>query len=187
MIHSESYQRYLSDTTRPKPALHYSDATFVKISTHHPLEEIVDGSGRVVRYRIFDQESKEEAVIFLPGMYETCSSAVYLLDVLSSEGFRCFSIEMNSYDNYSMYVRALLKFCEREKIKRVHLIGSDTGGFDAIEFASFPFLGRNLAILSITLINSFREPKFWECLPTKFKIFFTNRFISNCANSALFI
>ena len=168
---SSSYQAYISDDARPKPALHYSDATWVRISTAHPIEAIVDGFGRVVRYRSFKQKNKDEAVILLPGMYETCSSGLYLLDFLASHGCSCFSIELNTYDTYSSFVRGLLKFCEREEIKKVHLIGSDTGGFDAIQFASFPYLGRNLAILSITLINSFKEPKIWECIPAKFKVF----------------
>lgn len=162
---------YLTDMTHPKPALHYSDPVFVKISTAHPMQEIRGAGKQFIRYRVFDQENEGEAIIFLPGMFETCSSSLYLLDQIAQRGYRCYSVELVGYDTYSDYVRGLCKFCRREKLHKLHLIGSDVGGFDAIEFASFPYLGSDLAIMSVTLINSFREPKMWEVAPIKLKVF----------------
>lgn len=154
----------------PDPLRHYSDPEFVRISISHPVQMSPDRDGCKLRYRIFGGKDLEERVIFLPGMFETCSSSVYLLQKLACYGFGCISLDLAGYKLYSTFVRGFIRFCQQQNIKRIHLIGSDCGGFDALQIASFPDINKQISILSITLINSFTEPWIWEQTGLLFKV-----------------
>ena len=155
----------------PNPLLHYSDPEFIRISSSHPIQISYDRDGCKFQYRVFGGSDLEERLIFLPGMFETCSSSVYLLQKLACFGYGCISLDLVGYKLYSTFVRGFVRFCQQQNIKRVHLIGCDSGGFDALQIASFPEIEKQISILSIVLINSFTEPWLWDQTNFMFKVF----------------
>lgn len=151
--------------------LDHSSPDFVSKSSSHPVQSILDVVyGNQIFFRSFGK-ANEESIIFLPGLYESCSSSIFLLDLLESYGYCCYSIELNEYKTIKRMIKGFLQFCARENIKKCHLIGSDYGGFQILQIASYEKLKNEVEIKSIILINSFVSVNNFAKLSLKTNIF----------------
>ncbi|EAY22478.1 hypothetical protein TVAG_035010 [Trichomonas vaginalis G3] len=133
---------------------YFNDPILLNLSVSHPIQYKFDKVyGIQWQYRCGGNQNDPEAVVFLPGTYETCSSSIYILDKLIKQGYRAFALDLGEYMKYKQLAKGFDQFCAQLNIKKAHLIGSDLGGFYALQIASYPKL--ETQIKSITLINAF--------------------------------
>jgi hypothetical protein len=154
------------------PALHYSDPAFVSLSFSHPIQFIHDRSSHgSIRFRHFGPEEPDDAIIFFPGIYETCSSSIFLLAQLEQAGYRALSVDFSGVSTFGALFRSFQFFCSQQKINRVHLIGADFGGFQVLQLVGIQTWPIQLSPISLILINSYTNLTGSPDLPAKFKVF----------------
>ena len=138
------------------PEKHYSDSLIVKLSMKYPIQYKFDRVyGVQWRFRTTSANDlkTDEAVVMIPGTYETCTSYIYMLDKLVSLGYRAVIIDFGEYPKFKQIAKAFDQFCDGLGVNKAHIIGDDMGGFMALQIASHPKIGTK--ILSISLINAF--------------------------------
>lgn len=151
--------------------LDHSSPVFVGKSSSHPVQSILDVVyGNQIFFRSFG-EANAESVIFLPGFFESCSSPLFLLDLLESFGYCCYSVELNGYNTYKRMSKGFLQFCAKQNIRKCHLIGCDYGAYQILQIASYEKLKNEVEIVSITLINSFVSVDTFPKLSMKTNVF----------------
>ncbi|OHS99657.1 hypothetical protein TRFO_08280 [Tritrichomonas foetus] len=164
-IHSKNSESIINELHKimekfnPQPQLHVQDPLFMSISVSHPLESEIDYVyGNQIQYRRFGStDETQDAVIMIPGLYESCSGSVYLFALLEKYGYRGYIIELPGYKKFKHSSLGFIQFCAKKKIQRCHLIGSDLGGYQCLQIASYPYVNKEIEILSIILINSYTD------------------------------
>ena len=152
------------------PSQHFNDVLLMQLSCRYPINYRFDRvRGVQWQFRIGGNSKSEEIIIFLPGIYETCSSFLYILDKLVSRGYRAASVDFGEYTKYKQLAKAFDQFIDSIHATKVHLIGDDMGGFIALEIASYQKL--ETKILSISLINSFSSPVVYKKPSLLFNVF----------------
>ena len=139
-----------------QPEKHSTDPVIMKLLYKYPIQTKYDKVyGNQWRFRTTSENDlkTDEAVVIIPGTYETCTSYIYLLDRLVSLGYRAVIIDFGEYPKFKQIAKAFDQFCDGIGVNKAHIIGDDLGGFIALQVASHPKIGTK--ILSISLINSF--------------------------------
>ena len=160
---------------RPHPSLHYSDPYFVENSMKHPILSLFDPkANHPVIFRSYGDTNSEEAVVLVDGLFETCSSSVYLLSMLEKKGVRALAVDLSGYPTYQALAHIYAKFLFKQGVKICHLVVCDYGGYECLQIASNiknEVATYNIRVLSVTLINSFIDPDFMGPLPFGFSVF----------------
>lgn len=159
----------MSEEFRIRPSLHYNDPAFIQISVAHPIQFVFDRVwGNQLCYREYGPSESREAVVFLPGIYETVSSSCYMLSRLEKLNFRCIALDLAGYTDYKKAAHGFDQLCVRRSVDKVHIIGSDFGGFLGLQIMSSNEL--EVKVMSITLINSFTSTYHLPKLPIGFSM-----------------
>jgi maspardin len=133
---------------------HYNDSSFIETSIRMPRQIFSNNRSQLtLTYRQLGDRSLEEAVIFIPSVYETESSCFRIAPLFDKAGYRFISFTTGNHETFESLVQTFDQFCRFLKIKRIHFIGVDLGGFICLQLQNTSYF--TVKVVSLILINSY--------------------------------
>ena len=142
--------------TNPKwnGADHYNDADFIETSIKMPRQEFSNNRyPYTLTYRQLGDRNNEEAIVFIPSVYETEASSFRIAPLFVNAGYRFISVTTGNHQTFEDLIQTFDQFFRFLKVKRVHLVGCDFGGFVCLQIQNT--INFAAKVLSLTLINSY--------------------------------
>ena len=131
-----------------------SSSEFVSFSCMMPLSEFNDVvNGVKWEYRQAGNRDSQEAVIFIPGIYENTNGVFRVAPKLVELGYRVLVISIPRYDRINELLVGFDTLTASLQIFRGHLVGNDFGGFISLFLNNAKFLSCEIA--SLTLVSSY--------------------------------
>jgi len=151
--------------------LDLSSEDFINFSIQNPLLEFNDVMNEVLwEYRQGGAKEKTEAVVLIPGIYETTNSMFLIGSKLISLGYRVLIVSIPAYEKIDKFVVGLDQLTASLHIMSVHLVGVGFGGFLSLFVCSAKILSAE--VKSISLIASFMESNMFKASGGFFSSFF---------------
>ena len=143
-----------------KGFLHYNDPIFIETSCRMPVQTFKHNKlDSCIKFRQIGDRTATEAVLFFPSIYETEAVAFRLAPLFEKENIRFISINTYNHTNFNDLIRTVRQLCLYLHLEKIHLVGSDLGGFICLQIqACQPFPSK---IETLTLINSYTENTFF--------------------------
>ena len=153
---------------------HYNDATFIEASIKMPKQIFSNNKFPYnITYRQLGDRSSEEAVIFIPSVFETEASAFRIAPLFEKSGIRFISVTTGTHVRFESLIQTFDQFFRYMNIKKVHLVGCDFGGFVCLQIQNTVNLYAK--IMSLVLINSYtRNDMYVPRKVTAFSFFRSN-------------
>ena len=144
----------MAETSSQENVLDTNSGEFVNFSASAPLNEFLDVVNNVKwEYRVAGPSEKQEAVVFIPGIYENTNTMFLVAPKLVSLGYRVLIVSIPAYSKISELLVGFDTLTAKLHIFRAHLIGNDFGGFISLFLNAAQFLSCEIA--SLTLVSSY--------------------------------
>lgn len=139
---------------------HYSDPIFIQLSCKCPINFFEDKcNGISWEYRemwcnqLPNSKNSSEAIIIMPGIYESVSSYFRLMPELAAHGYRVVSIGYSEHTSFRTFPIGFNELMVMLKIREIHFIGNGFGAFIILQLCSNP--KKAWLAKSLTLINGY--------------------------------
>ena len=133
---------------------HYNSSEFIEMSIKMPRQEFSHNKlPLTLTYRQIGDRNNEEAVVFIPSVYETEASSYRIAPLFVNAGYRFISVTTGNHKRFEDLIMTFDQFFKFLKVKKVHLVGCDLGGFICLQIQNT--INFAAKVLSLTLINSY--------------------------------
>ena len=147
---------------------HYNDSSFIETSIKMPRQEFTNNKvPYTLTYRQLGDRTKDEAIVFIPSIYETEGSSFRIAPLFVNAGYRFISVTTGNHIDFETLIQTFDQFFRYLKLKRVHLVGCDFGGFVCLQLQNT--VNFAVRVLSLTLINSYTRNDMY--VPRKITLF----------------
>ncbi|EAX92845.1 hypothetical protein TVAG_363230 [Trichomonas vaginalis G3] len=147
---------------------HYNSSNFIETSIKMPMQTFKNNKlDYILKFRQLGDRKKQEAIIFLPSIYETEASCYRIAPLFEQAGYRFVSVTTNNHDTYEACIDTFDQFFKYLGVTSVHYIGVDSGGFLALQLQNT--INFAAKCLSCTLINSYTRNDMF--VPRKLSLF----------------
>ncbi|KAL0232206.1 hypothetical protein PCE1_002548 [Barthelona sp. PCE] len=121
----------------------------------YPLLSFSSASKTLYYHQVHPKNSKtnSEALIFIPGAASKASSFYALAQSLVGLSYNSYLLEIPSVEDHTSFVALVSEFINRQRLRKVHLVGASLGAFLGFYLAS----QRPYKIASIFSINGFLD------------------------------
>ena len=136
--------------------LHYNDTKFIEVSIRMPQQVFKNNKNDFsLKFRQIGNRENEEAVIFIPSIYETEASFYRMVPLFEQEKIRLVIVTTFNHSSFEMLIQTFDQFLRYLKIKKMHLIGCDFGGFVCLQIQNTVNFAAE--VLSLSLINAYTQ------------------------------